>query len=194
MLEFVSTDIPGVTLVKTSASNDERGTFSRLYCPDEFAEAGVTFTSTQVNLSSNRLKHTCRGMHFQRPPFAEAKFVRVLNGAIYDVVADLRAGSSTVGRWQSFELSRENRHGLIIPEGCAHGFLTLEDKCDVFYQMGCPHVPGHADGFRYDDPLFAISWPAEPVCISQTDLAWPALRSPIYITEGSSTTAIPDQL
>ncbi len=184
MLEFCSTDISGVTLVKTGASHDERGCFSRLYCPNEFAEAGATFTSTQVNLSSNHLKHTCRGMHFQRPPFAEAKFVRVLNGVIFDVVADLRVGSSTLGRWQSFELSRENRHGLIIPEGCAHGFLTLEDDCDVLYQMGRPHVPGHADGFRYDDPAFAISWPAEPVCISEADLAWPTLQSPFGVGAG----------
>ena len=177
MLEFSATEIGGVTLVKSSAFQDERGSFSRLYCPVEFADAGLTFASTQVNLSSNRLKHTLRGMHFQQQPFAEAKFVRVLRGAIYDVVADMRAESPTAGRWQSFELSRTNQLGLMIPEGCAHGFMTLEDECDVLYQMGRPHAPGHAAGFRYDDPDFAIVWPAAPVCISPADLAWPPLRA-----------------
>ena len=162
MLEFSATEIGGVTLVKSSVFQDERGSFSRLYCPVEFADAGLTFASTQVNLSSNRLKHTLRGMHFQQQPFAEAKFVRVLRGAIYDVVADMRAESPTAGRWQSFELSRTNRLGLMIPERCAHGFMTLEDECDVLYQMGRPHAPGHAAGFRYDDPDFAIVWARGP--------------------------------
>lgn len=172
MLSFSGTDIEGVFVVDTGEIPDERGAFSRLYCPKAFADAGIPFTSQQINLSSNKRRHTLRGMHFQRPPYAEAKLVRVLSGAIYDVVADIRPHSSTYRQWQAFELSRENRKALVIPTGCAHGFLTLADDCDVLYQMDRIHEPGHAAGFRFDDPAFAINWPAQPAVLSQADLDW----------------------
>ncbi len=172
MLSFHETHLKDVILVETGGHRDERGSFIRLYCPESFSKAGIDFTSTQINLSTNQKRHTLRGMHWQEPPHAEAKLVRVMTGEIYDVVADIRPDSPTYGRWQAFELSADNRRALFIPEGCAHGFLTLQDETNVLYQMGRPYVPGQARGFRYDDPAFGITWPANPAHISEADLAW----------------------
>jgi dTDP-4-dehydrorhamnose 3,5-epimerase len=176
MLQFRELEITGVKLIATTAHVDERGAFARLYCPTAFREAGIEFTSTQMNLSTNAVRHTLRGMHFQMKPYEEAKLVRVVHGAIYDVVADLRADSPTRGKWTAVELSAANLHALLIPEGCAHGFLTLEDDTHVIYQMGREFVPGHAAGFRFDDPRMAIEWPAAPAVMSDADRNWPQLR------------------
>jgi dTDP-4-dehydrorhamnose 3,5-epimerase len=172
VLTFEATDIDGLWHVASDAHRDERGAFMRLYCPSMFRAAGIAFTSTQINLSTNSSCHTLRGMHWQDPPHAEAKLVRVVAGAIYDVVADLRPESPTYLAWRAFELSEQNGHALLIPEGCAHGFLTLRDETSVLYQMGREYEPGHAKGFRYDDRTFAIDWPADPKVISDADLAW----------------------
>ncbi|WP_346915128.1 dTDP-4-dehydrorhamnose 3,5-epimerase [uncultured Roseibium sp.] len=172
MLSFHETHLKDVILVETEGHRDERGSFVRLYCPESFSKAGIDFVSTQINLSTNHKRHTLRGMHWQDPPHAEAKLVRVMTGEIYDVVADIRPDSPTYGRWQAFELSADNQRALFIPEGCAHGFLTLQDETNVLYQMGRTYVPGHARGFRYDDPAFAITWPAVPAYISEADLTW----------------------
>lgn len=177
MLSFERTRLEGVLSVSAKGHEDERGGFMRLYCPTTFRVAGIDFISTQVNLSTNRRRHTLRGMHWQDAPYAEAKLVRVVTGAIYDVVADLRRDSPTFMQWQAFDLSAENGCALFVPEGCAHGFLTLRDETSVLYQMGREHVPGQARGFRYDDPAFAIHWPAAPEVISDADLSWPALRT-----------------
>ncbi|MBA5778539.1 dTDP-4-dehydrorhamnose 3,5-epimerase family protein [Stappia sp. F7233] len=174
MLRFAETQIAGAFLVETDEYRDERGGFSRLYCPEEFKRAGIDFSSTQINLSANPHRHTLRGLHFQPEPHAEAKFVRCLNGAIHDVIVDLRPESSSYLGHQAFELSRENRLGLFVPEGCAHGFLTLREDCDILYQMSRVYEPGYAAGYRYDDPAFAIAWPAPPAVIAQADLDWPA--------------------
>lgn len=174
MLSFRGLSIPGVFLVSAAAHRDSRGGFTRIYCPAAFAEAGIAFSSSQINLSSNHLKHTLRGMHFQRPPFAEAKIVRVVRGAVFDVVVDLRLDSPAYRTWIGAELSQENADALVIPEGCAHGFITLSDNTDVLYQMGREHVAGHAAGFRFDDPEFAIDWPAAPAVISAADRNWPS--------------------
>lgn len=177
MLSFERARIDGVLSVSAKVHEDERGSFMRLYCPTAFRAAGIDFTSTQVNLSANRRRHTLRGMHWQDVPHAEAKLVRVVTGAIHDVVADLRPESPTFMRWQAFELSAENGRALFVPEGCAHGFMTLCDETSVLYQMGREHVPGQARGFRYDDPAFAIDWPAEPEVVSDADLGWSAFRA-----------------
>ncbi|WP_374730135.1 dTDP-4-dehydrorhamnose 3,5-epimerase family protein [Stappia sp.] len=174
MLDFTETGIAGLVRVETGAHEDARGAFMRLFCPQEFEAAGIVFPSSQINLSTNHRRHTLRGMHWQDPPHAEAKIVRVVAGAIFDVVADLRPDSPSYGKWEGFDLSAENRRALVIPQGCAHGFLTLADDTSVLYQMDRLHVPGQARGFRYDDPAFAIDWPAEPAVISEADLAWPA--------------------
>jgi len=174
-VKFAPTDLPGVIRIIPQRIADERGFFARLYCPEEFAAAGYAFAPVQMNLSRNRLAHTLRGLHFQSEPFAEGKIVRVVRGAVFDVVVDLRSDSPTYRRWTSALLSAENGEALLVPAGCAHGFLTLEDETDVLYQMDRLYEPGHARGLRYDDPALAIAWPAAPRVIAPADLAWPAL-------------------
>ena len=151
---------------------DERGMFARIFCPDEFAAAGITFTPGQMNLSRNTAKHTLRGMHYQDPPYAEAKVVRVVAGSVYDVVIDLRRDSPTYQRWTATTLTAAGGEALHIPEGCAHGFLTLEAGTDVLYQMGRMYEPGQARGVRWDDPAFGVALPAAPEVMDAKDRGW----------------------
>lgn len=173
-MEFRETTLPGVFEIETTPHGDERGLFARLYCPEEFAKTGIDFTPTQVNLSTNPMLGTLRGMHFQKPPLAEAKLVRVIQGAAWDVVVDLRPGA-TFGKWIAAELTAENLRALYLPEGVAHGFLTLSADTHILYQMGRAYVPGHADGVRWDDPTLGIDWPAAPQVIANKDRDWPDL-------------------
>ncbi len=175
-MKFERTELPGVVRVVPEPISDERGFFARLFCPQEFAAAGCAFTPAQMSLSRNRFAHTLRGLHFQSPPFAEAKIVRAARGSVYDVVVDLRPESPTYRRWTAAILSAENGEALLIPEGCAHGFLTLEDSTDVLYQIDRLYTPGHARGVRYDDTALKVAWPAAPRVIAPTDLAWPPLE------------------
>jgi dTDP-4-dehydrorhamnose 3,5-epimerase len=174
-LKFFETEITGVFDILIEPHQDERGFFTRVYCPDEFAAAGIVFTSTQINLSRNRKALTLRGMHWQELPYAEAKFVRVISGVAYDVVVDLRIDSPTFQRWIARKLTAEAANGLYIPEGCAHGFLTLVPDTDILYQMSRPFVSGHAKGFRWDDPTIGIKWPARPQILAASDMGWPTL-------------------
>lgn len=169
---FIDTAIPGVQRVVAQPHGDDRGVFARLYCPEEFAAAGIDFTPTQVNLSTNRAARTLRGLHFQRAPDAEAKLVRVIRGRAWDVALDLRPGPGQ-GRWIAEELSAEAMNAFFLPEGVAHGFITLEPETHVLYQMGTLFAPGQGDGVRWDDPAFGIDWPALPAVISDKDRAWP---------------------
>ncbi len=171
-MKFAATEIPGVVEIAAEPHRDERGFFARLYCPEEFAGAKIDFTSTQINLSRNAKAFTLRGMHWQDPPHAESKIVRVVSGAMYDVVIDLRPESPAYRRWIGRRLDAQTANALFIPEGCAHGFLTLADDTDILYQMGRPYVGGQAKGLRYDDPDIGIVWPAEPQVIAEADLAW----------------------
>ncbi|AXS40435.1 dTDP-4-dehydrorhamnose 3,5-epimerase family protein [Breoghania sp. L-A4] len=172
-MRIVETALNGVFSIEASPHRDARGVFARYYCPEEFHKAGIAFTSTQINLSGNPRKHTLRGLHYQPEPFAEAKLVRAVRGRAFDVVVDIRAGSATRGQWISVELSADAMNAVFVPEGCAHGFLTLEDDTDILYQMGRPFEPGHAAGYRWNDPTFAIDWPAEPAVIGDADQCWP---------------------
>ena len=171
-MKFATTEIPDVVYITAAPVVDERGLFARLFCPEEFARAGIAFSSTQINLSRNARKHTLRGMHWQDAPFAEAKVVRCVQGTLYDVVVDLRRDSPAYKRWIARELAAERMDALFIPEGCAHGFLTLTENCDVLYQMGRLYEPGKAAGFCYDDPAFAIRWPFAPQVINEADRNW----------------------
>lgn len=173
-MRFIATEIAGVFEIEAEPRRDERGFFARVYCPEEFAAAGIDFQSAQINLSRNFARFTLRGMHWQDPPFAEAKVVRAASGAAHDVVVDLRGDSPTFRRWIARRLDAERANALFIPEGCAHGFLTLEPQTDLLYQMSRSFVPGHARGLRWDDPGIGIVWPAEPAVISESDLAWPS--------------------
>jgi dTDP-4-dehydrorhamnose 3,5-epimerase len=160
-------------IVDVEPRSDARGSFARLHCPDEFAAAGHPFTPTQTSLSRNPQAGTLRGMHHQPAPQAEAKLVRAVRGRIFDVAVDLRSASPTHRRWTATELSAENARALLIPEGVAHGFLTLEADTDVLYQISPAFQPGHEAGVRWNDPAFGIAWPAAPTLISERDAGYP---------------------
>lgn len=174
-MRFLPTELAGVVIVEPEPHRDERGFFARIFCPHEFAAAGIDFRPTQVNLSRNLARHTLRGLHWQDPPHAEAKLIRVTAGRLHEVVVDLRSGSPTYGRHVALELDAEAARAVFVPEGCAHGFLTLEAGTDVLYQMGRDHVPGQGRGARHDDPALGIVWPAAPAILSAADAAWPPL-------------------
>ena len=169
---FRPTDLPGVMVVDLEVRGDERGSFARTYCADEFTQAGIAFTTVQCNLSRNIRRGTLRGLHYQAAPAGEPKLVRCTRGAVFDVAVDLRPQSPSYCRWAATELSADSGRALFIPEGCAHGFLTLADASEVFYQMGAAYAPALARGVRWNDPAFAIAWPFAPEVIAPRDAAW----------------------
>ena len=171
-MRFIPQKIAGVFVVEAEPHRDERGHFARVFCADEFARAGIEFATAQINLSGNLAAGTLRGLHYQEPPFAEAKFVRAVRGRAFDVVVDLRAGSATRGQWLGVVLECHAMNGVFVPEGCAHGFLTLEDDSELLYQMGRAFVEGHGLGVRWNDPAFGIAWPAAPSVISPRDAGY----------------------
>jgi dTDP-4-dehydrorhamnose 3,5-epimerase len=173
---FTDTGIGGVWVVEAERLEDERGFFARTWDTDEVAERGLNPKLAQCSISYNRALGTLRGMHYQVAPHEEAKLVRCTAGAIFDVALDLRPESSTVGEWFGIELSAENRRALYVPEGCAHGFLTLDDGCEVHYQISQSYAPEAARGVRWNDPAFAISWPGEVVVINERDRSYPDFR------------------
>lgn len=173
---FTPGRLEGLQLVAMERHEDERGWFARSWCAREFAAHGLEARLAQISLSFNRERGTLRGMHYQRPPHGEAKLVRCVRGAIWDVALDLRPQSPTRGQWQGFELSAENGHALFVPEGFAHGFQTLLPDSEVLYHISTFYAPEAADGVRHDDPAFAIVWPLPVAAISPRDLAWPDYR------------------
>ncbi|MEE8549934.1 MAG: dTDP-4-dehydrorhamnose 3,5-epimerase [Gemmatimonadota bacterium] len=168
-MRFKETELSGAWVIEPEPIEDERGFFERSWCAEEFAAHGLECRLVQCSASYNRSKGTLRGMHYQAEPHAEAKLVRVTRGAIYDVALDLRPHSPTFKRWIAVELSLENRKLFFLPEGLAHGFQTLVDDTEVFYQMSAPYHPESARGVRWDDPAFAITWPSVERLISQRD-------------------------
>lgn len=171
-MRFTATEIDGVVIVDLDVISDTRGSFSRLHCPEDFAAAGHPFVPAQTSLSRNAKARTLRGMHYEAAPHAEAKLVRATRGAIFDVAVDLRADSPTYLRWTGTELSAENGRALLIGQGMAHGFITLEDDTEVLYQIDRMFEPGHGRGVRWNDPRFGIEWPATPLVISERDAAY----------------------
>jgi dTDP-4-dehydrorhamnose 3,5-epimerase len=172
---FRETDIEGVFIIDLEKIEDERGYFARAWCWDEFFEAGIETTFVQCNVSYNRFRGTLRGLHFQLPPSAEGKLIRCTRGSLFDVAVDLRAGSPTRGKWTSVELSAANGRMIYIPEGLAHGFETLEDNTEIFYQMTARYDAKAARGVRWDDPMLAIRWPIpRPAVLSPRDKTLPA--------------------
>jgi dTDP-4-dehydrorhamnose 3,5-epimerase len=172
-MRFAETEIAGVVLVEIEPRGDERGAFARLQCPDEFAAAGHPFSPAQTSLSRNPQIGTLRGLHHQPAPHGEVKLVRCVRGRIFDVALDLRRESPTHRRWTAAELSADNARALLIPQGVAHGFLTLEPDSDVLYQIAPRFEPGHEAGVRWDDPAFAIAWPQRPALLSPRDATYP---------------------
>ena len=171
-MKFTKTDIEDVYLVDLDLLEDERGFFARSWCKNEFREQGLNIDIVQCNISYNNTKGTIRGMHLQTKPFKESKLVRCTQGSMFDVLIDLRENSDTFRKWISVILNSGNRKMVYIPEGVAHGFQTLEDDTEVFYQMSEFYHPECAMGFRWDDPAFEISWPLEPMLISEKDMSY----------------------
>ncbi|MHC4949150.1 MAG: dTDP-4-dehydrorhamnose 3,5-epimerase family protein [Planctomycetota bacterium] len=167
------TELPGVMLLELEPRRDERGEFVRTWCRATFARLGLDADLAQCSVSRNPVRGTLRGLHYQRPPCAETKLVRCSRGAMHDVVLDLRPGSPTRGRWLGVELRADRPVCLSVPSGVAHGFLTLEEDTEVHYQMSRAYEPAAAAGVRWDDPAFAIEWPAPPVVMSDRDRRWP---------------------
>lgn len=172
-MRFESTAINGLWRVIIERHKDERGSFGRTFSQDEFAANGLADRFVQASSSRTRAAGTLRGMHLQIPPHGEAKLVRCVRGAIHDVVCDLRVGSRSHLRHQSFRLDQDGDDVLYIPPGCAHGYQTLVDDVEVTYAMSCAFAPEAAVGLRYDEPALAISWPLPIAQISGRDLAWP---------------------
>lgn len=176
-MRFTETPLRGAFVIEPEPVEDERGFFARSFCAEEFAEHGLNPGLVQCNISYNRKRGTLRGLHYQAEPFAEAKLIRCTSGAIFDVIVDLRPDSPTFGKWASAELSAENCKMMFAPEGFAHGFQTLTDDAEVFYQMSRPYRAELARGIRYDDPVIGISWPIADPIVSERDLALPPLSS-----------------
>ncbi|HEY6023444.1 MAG TPA: dTDP-4-dehydrorhamnose 3,5-epimerase [Pseudolabrys sp.] len=169
------TSLRGVCRIELEPQRDERGFFARTFCANEFAAAGLNPAVVQGNVTVSPRRGTLRGLHFQRPPHAEAKLIRCVQGAIYDVVVDIRRDSATFGRWEAFELTAENFLSLYVPEGFAHGFQTLAANTQVLYNMSEFYYAECAAGIRWNDPALAITWPIRDPVISAKDAAWPAL-------------------
>lgn len=170
---FNPTKLPGAFEITVSILTDVRGFFARSWCQREFQDSGLNSKLAQCSISFNAKRGTLRGMHYQASPFAEAKLVRCTRGAIYDVVLDLRRDSPTFKQWAAAELSGMNRNMMYVPEGCAHGFLTLEDETEVFYQISEFYHPEAARGVRWNDPQFGITWPEQVKVISERDRTYP---------------------
>lgn len=172
-MRYTETRLLGAYVIEPELSADERGFFARTWCQKEFSERGLNPRVVQCSVSFNHWRGTLRGMHWQRPPYQEAKLVRCIRGAVHDVIIDLREGSATRCQWFGVELSEANRRSLYVPEGFAHGFVTLEDRTEVFYQISEFHHSQAATGVRWDDPAFGIQWPVEVRIVSEKDRSYP---------------------
>lgn len=166
---FTETKLKGSFIVDIEPIRDDRGFFSRSFCQREFEKYKLNPNVVQTNVSSNKEKGTLRGMHIQFAPFEETKLVRCTRGRIYDVIVDLRTNSETFRQWVGVELSADSYRMLFVPEGFAHGFITLENNTDVTYQVSQFYTPLAEQGYRWNDPAFNIEWPMEPYIVSQKD-------------------------
>lgn len=169
------TEVAGVLVIEPAVASDARGTFVELFQARALAAHGWSGSFVRSALSHNRRRGTLRGLHYQRPPHADAKLVTCVRGALFDVVADVRPGSRTFGRWVGMELTEANQLALFLPEGVAHGFLTLSDDATMLYHLGAYHDRAASSGVRWDDPALAIAWPGAPAVISEQDRQWDAL-------------------
>jgi dTDP-4-dehydrorhamnose 3,5-epimerase len=176
-MRLIDTSITGAWLVAPDARADERGFFARLWSVDEFVAKGLRGDFINCNNSFSTLKGTLRGLHYQVAPHEETKLVRCIRGRVFDVLIDMRAGSSTRGKWFGAELTSENRSLMYVPEGCAHGYLALEDGCEVIYLSTASYAADAERGVRWDDPGIGISWPIEPVILSPKDRQWADVTS-----------------
>jgi dTDP-4-dehydrorhamnose 3,5-epimerase len=175
-MTFAETELKGAFVLEREPAHDERGFFARMWCQKEFAARGLNSSFVQASVSFNRARGTLRGLHYQAAPYAEAKLVHCIRGAIYDVIVDLRPDSISYRYWVAVELSADNGRMLYIPEGVAHGFQTLRDDTEVCYYITEFHTPGTERGVRWNDPLLNVQWPeVEHRIMSEKDRAWPVL-------------------
>ena len=173
-MRFSETPLSGAYLIEPEPLGDDRGFFARMWCRQEFVEHGLDATLAQCNLSFNERAGTLRGMHFQHQPHPEVKLVRCTQGAVWDAIVDLRPDSPTYCRWHAEVLTDQNRAMLYVPAGFAHGYLTLTDSAEVFYQVTEYYYQNLEGGVRWDDPTFGIEWPENgPFILSPKDRAWP---------------------
>lgn len=173
---FRETNLKGAFIIQPEERGDSRGFFARTWCQKEFKEQGLNWQIVQCNISFSKKKGTLRGMHYQAKPFEEAKLVRCTRGAIYDVMIDLRPDSPTFKQHVAVKLTANNHKMVYVPEGFAHGFQTLEDNTEVFYQMSCEYAPEYSRGVRWNDPAFSIEWPVKNPIILDRDNSyrdWP---------------------
>jgi dTDP-4-dehydrorhamnose 3,5-epimerase len=175
-LKFEELPVRGAYLIRQERRSDDRGYFARVWCRQELAAAGLNNHVEQINSGFSPKAGTLRGMHYQLPPQAEVKIARCTRGSAFDVVVDLRQGSPSYGRWAGARLTADEGQQLYVPEGCAHGYLTLEDDTELVYTTSAPYAPGAARGVRHDDARFKVAWPAPVRVISQQDLKWPDHR------------------
>lgn len=172
-MEFLPTALPGAYLIRPRKMIDERGFFARAWCAQELADHGLSGTIKQSNMAVTRQRGTLRGLHFQAAPHQEAKFLRCVRGAVFDVIVDLRPKTPTYRKWQGFELSPDNSFAIYVPIGFATGYMTLKDDTEIYYHTSEAFAPEFASGVRYDDPAFGIKWPMIPTQISEQDRCWP---------------------
>ncbi len=169
---FTETKLPGAFVIDIERHGDARGFFARAWCEDEFAAQGLRPDFVQANVGFSTQKGTLRGLHYQAAPHQEAKLVRCTDGAVFDVMVDLRPDSPTHKQWVGVELSQENHRMLYVPEGFAHGYQSLRDQTEVFYLVSSFYAPDAEAGIRYDDPAFGIEWPLDVAAISEKDRRW----------------------
>lgn len=170
---FKETKLKGAYIIDIERLEDQRGFFARSWCQREFDAHGLNPHLVQCSISLNARRGTLRGMHYQAKPLEEAKLVRCTKGSIHDVIVDVRPGSPTFSQYIGLLLTADNRLSFYVPEGCAHGFLTLEDNTEVFYQMSEFYAPEYSRGFRWNDPAFGIEWPTKVQVISDRDRNYP---------------------
>jgi dTDP-4-dehydrorhamnose 3,5-epimerase len=176
-MRFTQTSISGVWTIDPDSHEDERGRFFRAWCAREFAEHAISFAPVQANMGFSLQSGTIRGMHYQVEPAPEAKLVRCTRGAIFDVALDLRPESLTFRQWFGVKLSAANGRMLLVPEGCAHGYQTLEDETEMHYMTSAVYTPSATRGARFDDPAFGIEWPLSATSVSKQDRDWALVAS-----------------
>ena len=170
---YTPSRIAGAWVIDITPIADARGFFAMTFLPNELIERGMNPSLAQSNLAFNHKRGTLRGMHFQKAPHAQAKMVRATRGALLDVIIDLREDSPTFRKWDAVELTAENRRLLYMPEGIAHGYITLADDTEAYYHASSPWTPPAESGVRWNDPAFGVEWPFPPTIISEKDAAWP---------------------
>lgn len=175
-MQFTETKLSGAYIIDLELRNDDRGFFARAFCKEEFGKHGLVTDLLQCNISFNKAKGTLRGMHYQTAPHQETKVIRCTMGSVYDVIVDIRPDSPTFLQWIGVELSAQNHRMIYVPRDFAHGYLTLDDACEVFYYVDAMYEPKSASGLRWDDPSIAIHWPTPPVVMSPADTSWELVK------------------